>query len=94
MGKGAFCWKKLEYIPKLPKFLKVPSIMTEVVGAIFLGAMALVGQARELNIYGTARSRGKFANEKAVVLLGQVRESWPSMFPQGHVELTKMLWHF
>ena len=49
--------------------------MTEVVGAIFLGAMALVGQARELNIYGTARSRGKFANEKAVVLLGQVRES-------------------
>ena len=25
-----------------------------------------------------------------MALLGQVRESWPSMAPLGHVELTKM----
>ena len=31
MGRGAFCWKKLEYIPRSPKFSKVPNIMTEVV---------------------------------------------------------------
>ena len=30
---------------------------------------------RELTIYGTARPRGKFANENAMALLGQVRES-------------------
>ena len=29
-----------------------------------------------------------------MALLGQVRESWPSMAPLGHVELTKTLWHF
>ena len=49
---------------------------------------------RELTIYGTARPRGKFANKNAMALLGQVRESWPSMAPLGHVELTKTLWHF
>ena len=49
---------------------------------------------RELTIYGTARPRGKFANENAMALLGQVRESWPSMAPLDHVELTKTLWHF
>ena len=45
---------------------------------------------RELTIYDTARPRGKFANENAMALLSQVRESWPSMAPLGHVDLTKM----
>ena len=45
-------------------------------------------------MYGTVRPRGKFAIENAMALLGQVRESWPSMAPLGHVELTKTLWHF
>ena len=31
VGRGAFYWKKLECIPKLPKFSKVPNIMSEVV---------------------------------------------------------------
>ena len=33
---------------------------------------------------------------RAMTLLGQSRESWPSMAPLGHVEnsQTKMLWHF
>ena len=30
---------------------------------------------RELTKYGTTRPRGKFANENAMALLGQVRES-------------------
>ena len=32
----------------------------------------------------------------AIALLGQPRESWPSMAPLGHVEnpQTKMMWHF
>ena len=41
-------------------------------------------------IYGTTRPRGKFAIENVVALLGQVRESWLSMAPLGHVDLTKM----
>ena len=41
--------------------------------------MALLDQSRELTIYGTARTRGKFANENAMPLLGKVRESGPSM---------------
>ena len=45
---------------------------------------------KELTIYDTARPRGKFANENAMALLSQVRESWPSMAPLGHVDLTKM----
>ena len=36
---------------------------------------------RELTIYGTARPRAKFANENAMALLDQVRDSWPSMAP-------------
>ena len=60
-------------------------------GAIFLGAMALLGQSRELTNYGTARSPRKFTNENAMALLGQVRESWPFMAPLGHVDLTKAL---
>ena len=48
-----------------------------------------------MTIYGTAKPRGKFANENAMVaLLDQVRESWPSMTPLGHLELTKTVWHF
>ena len=34
-----------------------------------------LGLAPELTIHGTARPRGKFANENAMALLGQVRES-------------------
>ena len=45
---------------------------------------------RELTIYFTARPRVKFASEKTMALLGQTRDSWPSMAPLGHVELTKM----
>ena len=45
---------------------------------------------RDLTIHGTTRPRGKFANENAMAPLGQVRESWPSMAPLDHVELTKM----
>ena len=62
--------------------------------------MALLGQSRarererererELTIYGTTRPRGKFAIENAMVPLGQVRESWPSMALLGHAELTKV----
>ena len=36
---------------------------------------------RELTIYGTARPRAKFANENAMALLDQVRDSWLSMAP-------------
>ena len=43
--------------------------------AIFLGAIALLGQSRELTIYGTARPHGKFANENNMALEGQVRQS-------------------
>ena len=43
---------------------------------------------RELTIYGTSRPRG--FNKNAMALLGQSRDSWPSMAPLGHVELTKM----
>ena len=85
-------------------------------GAIFLGAMAVLDQTREsgpsmallatwkirkwkcygtsrpskreLTVYGTSGPRGFSKN--AMALLGQVRESWPSMAPLGHVELTKM----
>ena len=49
---------------------------------------------KELTSYGTARPRGKFANENAMALLGEVRESWPSITPLGHVELAKRPWHF
>ena len=45
---------------------------------------------RELTIYGSARPRARFANENAMALLGQERDSWPSMAPLGHVELTKI----
>ena len=48
----------------------------------------------ELTIHGTTRPSRKFANENAMALLGQVRESWPSMAPLGHVVLTKTLWNF
>ena len=48
----------------------------------------------ELTIHGTTRPSRKFANENAMALLGQVRESWPSVAPLGHVDLTKTLWHF
>ena len=53
-------------------------------------SMALLGQVREreLTVYGTSRLRG--VNKNAMVLLGQSRDSWPSMAPLGHVELTKM----
>ena len=44
---------------------------------------------RELTIYSIAGPRAKFANENAMALLGQVRDSWPSMVPLGHMELTK-----
>ena len=33
--------------------------------------MALLGQSRELTIYGTARPPAKFANENSMALLGQ-----------------------
>ena len=49
---------------------------------------------RELTNYGTPRVRGKCANENAMALVGQVKESRPSMAPLGHVDLTKTLWHF
>ena len=43
---------------------------------------------RKLTVYGTSRSRA--FNKNAMALLGQSRDSWPSMAPLGHVELTKM----
>ena len=43
---------------------------------------------RELTVYGTLRPRG--FNKNAIALLGQSRDSWPSMAPLGHVELTQM----
>ena len=43
---------------------------------------------RQLTVYGTSRPRG--VNKNAMALLGQSRDSWPSMAPLGHVELTKM----
>ena len=49
---------------------------------------------KALTIYGTDKLCGKLAIENNMALLGQVRESWPSMAPLGHVELTKTLWHF
>ena len=52
--------------------------------------MALLGQSRrELTIYDTSRPREKFANENAMTLLGQSRDSWPFMAPRGHVEFGK-----
>ena len=45
---------------------------------------------RQLTIYGTGRPRAKFVNKNAMTLLGQLRDSWPSMAPLGHVELAKM----
>ena len=42
----------------------------------------------------TTRPCGTFLNENGMALQGQVRESWPSMAPLGHVDLTKTLWHF
>ena len=47
--------------------------------------MALLGQIRE---NGTSRLSG--FNKNAMQLLGQSRDSWPSMAPLGHVELTKI----
>ena len=44
---------------------------------------------RKLTIYGTAKPHAEFANKNAVALLCQVRGSWQSMAPLGHVELTK-----
>ena len=35
MGRGAFCWKKLEYNPKSPEFSKVPNIITVAVAYYF-----------------------------------------------------------
>ena len=66
-------------------------------GAIFLDAMALLGQSRES--WPSMAPLGhveKFANEHAMGLLSQARESWPSMaaLVLDHVELTKTLWHF
>ena len=58
---------------------------------IFGGAERL---ARPLTIYDTTRPSGKFANENAMGLIGQVRQSWPFMLPLGHVKLAKTLWHF
>ena len=48
-------------------------------------AMALLSQKRQ---NGTSRSRG--VNKNAMPLPGQLRDSWMSMAPLGHVELTKM----
>ena len=54
--------------------------------------MALLGQSREgeLIIYGTTKPRVKFAKENVMALLGQVRDSRPSMAPLGRAELRKM----
>ena len=43
---------------------------------------------RELTVYGTSRPRG--FNRNAMALLVKSRDSWPSMAPLGHLELTKM----
>ena len=43
---------------------------------------------RDLNVYGTSRPCG--FSQNAMALLGQSRDSWPSMAPPGHVELVKM----
>ena len=51
--------------------------------------MALLGQSRELAIYGTARPQAKFKNKNAMALLGQVKDSWWSIGPLGNAELTK-----
>ena len=53
------------------------------------GTSRSIKRERELSIYGTARPRGKFANENAMALLGKIRESWSSMAPLGHVEVQK-----
>ena len=49
----------------------------------------IANQERELTIYGTAKPHAKCANKNAMALLGQIRDSWPSMAPLGNVELTK-----
>ena len=41
-----------------------------------------------MTVYGTSRPRG--FNKNAMALLGQSRDSWPSMASLGHVELAKM----
>ena len=41
-----------------------------------------------MTLYGTSRPHG--FNKNAMALLGQTRDSWPSMAPLGHVELTKI----
>ena len=41
-----------------------------------------------MTVYGTSKPRG--VEKNAMALLGQSRDSWPSMAPLGHVELTKM----
>ena len=65
------------------------------VGAIFLGAMTLLGQSRESwPSMATLVHLENSQNENAMALLGQARESWPSMAPLGQVDLTKTLWHF
>ena len=46
---------------------------------------------RELTVYGTSRPRG--FDKNAMALLDQSRDSWPSMAPIGHGELTKMQKH-
>ena len=51
--------------------------------------MAILGQSRELAIYGTARPQAKFKNKNAMALLGQVKDSWWSIGPLGNAELTK-----
>ena len=43
---------------------------------------------REVTVYGTSKPRG--VNKNAMALLGQSRDTWPSMAPLGHVEFTKM----
>ena len=50
--------------------------------------MALLGQVRELTVYGSSRPRGFKKNDMA--LLGQSRDIWPSKAPLGNVELAKM----
>ena len=59
-------------------------------GASFVAGMALLGlwRERELAVYGTPRPRG--FNKNTMALLGQSRDSWPSMAPLGHNGLTRM----
>ena len=43
-----------------------------------------------MTIYDIVRPRAKLAEKHSTALLGQSRDSWPSMAPLGHVQLTKM----